>query len=820
MTMTLHAKASGMAPLHQIQANELEPLSRPQLRIPLERPLGEVYVDSSKPAVYNYPEGAAYEFNAAAAASAPVYRQSGLGYGGSEAAAFGANGLGGFPQLNSVSPSPLVLLHPPPQLSPFLHPHGQQVPYYLENEPSGYAVREAGPPAFYRPNSDTRRQGGRERLASTSDKGSLAMESAKETRYCAVCNDYASGYHYGVWSCEGCKAFFKRSIQGHNDYMCPATNQCTIDKNRRKSCQACRLRKCYEVGMMKGGEGKEHRLRGQKLRRPRQGDAQRRAEAASALPEAVRCLSHRGRPDPASRPHPQPAPRAGAGRGDGQAGARSAPEAEAMDYVAGYLCLNMTARDVQDECKKKGLTWTLAKSFTGSCPISAFVPKERGPDPHQLKLWLKVNGKLRQEGDTSSMIFSIPYIISYISKIMTVEEGDTILTGTPKGVGPVKENDEIKAGIHGVVPERREQGRSKQRLLNVTVLYPKRSIIDCIVSLDCRKPLRSERTSGSHFIQDSPPESIRKDRRGGRMLKHKRQRDDGEGRSDAGPSGGIRAANLWSNPLSIKHNKKNSPALSLTADQMVSALLEAEPPMIYSEYDPTRPFSEASMMGLLTNLADRELVHMINWAKRVPGFVDLTLHDQVHLLECAWLEILMIGLVWRSMEHPGKLLFAPNLLLDRNQGKCVEGMVEIFDMLLATSSRFRMMNLQGEEFVCLKSIILLNSGLFSDQFLVTFKKVGRKPPAFGDASVIALGLLNSGCEFDEGSIICNRFSFIYQSLKGSTTSEQNARRTAMDNASKNASEMIDKLTLTFNRTCQAVTTKELIEMISGAAALD
>lgn len=48
------------------------------------------------------------------------------------------------------------------------------------------------------------------------------------------------------------------------------------------------------------------------------------------------------------------------------------------------------------------------------------------------------------------------------------------------------------------------------------------------------------------------------------------------------------------------------------------------------------------------------------------GFVDLTLHDQVHLLECAWLEILMIGLVWRSMEHPGKLLFAPNLLLDRS----------------------------------------------------------------------------------------------------------------------------------------------------------
>lgn len=140
-----------MALLHQIQGNELETLNRPQLKIPLERPLGEVYVDGSKPAVYNYPEGAAYDFNAAPAASAPVYGQSGLAYGsGSEAAAFGANGLGGFPPLNSVSPSPLVLLHPPPQLSPFLRPHGQQVPYYLENEPSGYAVRETGPPAFYR----------------------------------------------------------------------------------------------------------------------------------------------------------------------------------------------------------------------------------------------------------------------------------------------------------------------------------------------------------------------------------------------------------------------------------------------------------------------------------------------------------------------------------------------------------------------------------------------------------------------------------------------------------------------------------------------
>lgn len=140
-----------MTLLHQIQGNELEPLNRPQLKMPLERPLGEVYVDSGKPSVYNYPEGAAYDFNAAAAAaSTQVYGQSGLAYGPGSEAAFGANGLGGFPQLNSVSPSSLMLLPPPPQLSPFLHPHGQQVPYYLENEPSGFGVRETGPPAFYR----------------------------------------------------------------------------------------------------------------------------------------------------------------------------------------------------------------------------------------------------------------------------------------------------------------------------------------------------------------------------------------------------------------------------------------------------------------------------------------------------------------------------------------------------------------------------------------------------------------------------------------------------------------------------------------------
>merc|ERR1712001_664390 len=72
-------------------------------------------------------------------------------------------------------------------------------------------------------------------------------------RCCLVCGDVASGYHYGVSSCEACKAFFKRTIQGNIDYTCPASNDCEINKRRRKACQACRYQKCLRMGMLKEG---------------------------------------------------------------------------------------------------------------------------------------------------------------------------------------------------------------------------------------------------------------------------------------------------------------------------------------------------------------------------------------------------------------------------------------------------------------------------------------------------------------------------------------------------------------------------------------
>ncbi|XP_036405647.1 estrogen receptor beta-like [Megalops cyprinoides] len=292
-------------------------------------------------------------------------------------------------------------------------------------------------------------------LASKKQQDGAEMEEAGgpaekgSMHFCAVCQDYASGYHYGVWSCEGCKAFFKRSIQGHNDYICPATNQCTIDKNRRKSCQACRLRKCYEVGMMKCG-----------VRRDR-----------------------------------------------------------------------------------------------GSC---------RGGQP-QRSPW---GGRCSRGG------------------------------GMRRG--------------EAAVPQVREP---------------------------------------------------------------------------------------------------RAPPLALTPEQLISRIMEGEPPAIYLSEEVQKPFTEASMMMALTSLADKELVYMINWAKKIPGFVELSLFDQVHLLECCWLEVLMLGLMWRSVDHPGKLIFSPDLILSREEGSCVEGIMEIFDLLLAATSRFRELKLRREEYICLKAMILLNSNM-------------------------------------------------------------------------------------------------------------
>lgn len=115
-----------------------------------------------------------------------------------------------------------------------------------------------------------------------------------------------------------------------------------------------------------------------------------------------------------------------------------------------FLAIDMTARNVQDEAKKKGLPWSIAKGFDTFLPVSDIVPKTALPaDPHSgaVQLYLQVNGQDRQRDSTDLMLFQIPRMLSDISKVMTLEEDDVVITGTPKGVGAVKGGDVMSAGL-------------------------------------------------------------------------------------------------------------------------------------------------------------------------------------------------------------------------------------------------------------------------------------------------------------------------------------------------------------------------------------
>lgn len=113
------------------------------------------------------------------------------------------------------------------------------------------------------------------------------------------------------------------------------------------------------------------------------------------------------------------------------------------------LGIDFTARDIQAECKKKGLPWEKAKAFDGAAPISKFVSKAKFEDVGNLNFHLDINGCRVQTGNTSNMIFSIDFLISYLSQFFTLKIGDLIFTGTPEGVGPVKIGDNLVAELEG-----------------------------------------------------------------------------------------------------------------------------------------------------------------------------------------------------------------------------------------------------------------------------------------------------------------------------------------------------------------------------------
>ncbi|KAK9773522.1 putative Fumarylacetoacetase-like C-terminal domain-containing protein [Seiridium cardinale] len=118
------------------------------------------------------------------------------------------------------------------------------------------------------------------------------------------------------------------------------------------------------------------------------------------------------------------------------------------DAIESYaLSIDMTARNAQWEAKKKGIPWSICKGFDTFLPISSPIPKSKIPDPHNIELYLSVNDEIKQQDSTNLFLFQIPRMISDISKVMRIEKGDIIITGTPKGVGPVVPGDVMKAGI-------------------------------------------------------------------------------------------------------------------------------------------------------------------------------------------------------------------------------------------------------------------------------------------------------------------------------------------------------------------------------------
>ena len=109
--------------------------------------------------------------------------------------------------------------------------------------------------------------------------------------------------------------------------------------------------------------------------------------------------------------------------------------------------IDFTARDLQKECKSKGLPWEIAKAFENSAPLGKFLPKENFPDLNNIKFHLDINNETVQQGTSGDMIFSFNKLISYLSQFFTLKTGDLIFTGTPAGVGPVKKNDRLRAYI-------------------------------------------------------------------------------------------------------------------------------------------------------------------------------------------------------------------------------------------------------------------------------------------------------------------------------------------------------------------------------------
>ncbi len=124
---------------------------------------------------------------------------------------------------------------------------------------------------------------------------------------------------------------------------------------------------------------------------------------------------------------------------------REVPAAQAAEVIFGYTCANdVTARDLQ----ARDGQWTRAKGFDTFCPLGPWI--ETDADPADLELTTVVNGEVRQQARTSQLLYDVPALVEYVSTVMTLLPGDVLLTGTPAGVGPLEDGDEVSVTIESV----------------------------------------------------------------------------------------------------------------------------------------------------------------------------------------------------------------------------------------------------------------------------------------------------------------------------------------------------------------------------------
>ncbi|KAM5274030.1 steroid hormone receptor ERR2 isoform 1-T1 [Ctenodactylus gundi] len=151
-----------------------------------------------------------------------------------------------------------------------------------------------------------------------------------------------------------------------------------------------------------------------------------------------------------------------------------------------------------------------------------------------------------------------------------------------------------------------------------------------------------------------------------------------------------------------------SPPAKKPLTKIVSYLLVAEPDKLYAMPPAGMPEGDIKALTTLCDLADRELVVIIGWAKHIPGFSNLSLGDQMSLLQSAWMEILILGVVYRSLPYDDKLVYAEDYIMDEEHSR-LAGLLELYRAILQLVRRYKQLKVEKEEFVTLKALALANS---------------------------------------------------------------------------------------------------------------